>query len=177
MKLLPVLLAALFASLAVAQTPAEPVTSWTLDYKSDEGCLDYVDTSSIATHDSYKKMWVMSSCDKPRPSTNPSNPPFSSEGRLYYFDCSEKTMMLAQTVRYADHFGRGAMTDRLQVDVKPEAFAPAAPDTVAADWLRLVCTGAASGPASRAETGPASDQPVSDQPKGQPEPTQTSGNP
>jgi surface-adhesin protein E len=148
MKLLLVLLPALFACLAVAQTASEPSSPWTLDYKSDEGCLDYVDTASIAIHESYKKMWVMSSCDKPRPSANSSSPPFSSEGRLYYFNCSEQTMLLAQTVRYADHFGRGAMTDRLQVDVKPEAFAPAAPDTVAADWLRLVCSGPATSPAS-----------------------------
>jgi hypothetical protein len=113
----------------------------------------------------------MSSCDKPRTSANSSSPPFSSEGRLYYFNCSEKTMLLAQTVRYADHFGRGAMTDRLQVDVKPEAFAPAAPDTVAADWLRIVCASTASVPASSPESSPARDPPG-----GQPGPTQTSGN-
>ncbi|SPE23355.1 exported hypothetical protein [Burkholderiales bacterium] len=146
MKFLFLLLSTFFAALAIAQTSKEPATTWTLEYKSDEGCLDYVDTSSIASHESYKKMWVMSSCDKPRASADPSSPPSSSEGRLFYFNCSEQTMMLAQTVRYADHFGRGAITDRLQYEVRPEAFAAAAPDTVAADWLRIVCSGTAGDP-------------------------------
>ena len=125
---------------AAPPEPTSPGPNWTYlgsDAASNVSMF-YIDRATISSRAGNKKAWFLTSLTKSE-QDNYSGKYYVSTKYLYLFNCAERTMAVAQVLRYSGKFGTGDNVANQYFQPKAADFAEVAPDTIGETWLQLVC--------------------------------------
>lgn len=98
----------------------------------------YVDVQSVASKGIYKKAWFTINQGSPQ-KTNYGDKAFLSAKQLVYFNCSERTIELVQTVSYSDPNGGGDVVSSQNQTFQPLRLIDVVPGTLGELMLNFVC--------------------------------------
>ena len=131
--------ALMLASLALAAPLHCSAANWQVIGSSKE-VVAYVDTDSIRRSGDRVKTWLKWewASQEEVPDSVPRKV-YRSEKQLQVSDCKNRTLAIAQGIRYAEVDG-GAVVDSYSVNEKQWQFREAAPDTIGESIVRFACS-------------------------------------
>ena len=130
-------------AISVVSLPAH-AANW-VDVAGNDEVTVFVDTESIRRVGNRVRTWLKWKWAKPQavPGSYPSKT-YQSEKQLQVSDCKDRTLAIAQGIRYAAP-DDGDVVDSYTIEEKAWKFSEAAPETIGETLIRFACKPPSSG--------------------------------
>ena len=102
----------------------------------------FIDTDSIAKWDGKIKAWFLYEYGGPQTADHKK---YLSSKDLAYFDCTERSMVLVQIVRYEKQSGTGDVVSTIFIPMAPAWFEDVVPETLGETMQMFACSVAGHG--------------------------------